>query len=244
MTIGRLAYKQEDRRHAAECYEEALALHRHLGNRMSIALTLDALGELAHVQGDQALALSRYRESLGLWQELDHKWGSAEALAGIAAIAAHQGLWELAARLCGSVDALCEGVNVVLPPVARREYAKTIAAVKAGIDPDTALAARETGRERAPEELLADVLAVEAAIVDARPSSGVLPFGPELEALLTHREREVLDLLVAGHSNQAIADLLFISVPTVKVHVTHILSKLGLSSRAEVIAYAAQLGHR
>lgn len=244
MTIGRLAYKQGDRRDAAECYEEALALQRDLGNRMSMALTLDALGELAHVQGDQALALSRYRESLSLWQELDHKWGTAEALAGIAAIAAHQGSWELAARLCGAVDALCEGVNVVLPPVARREYAKTIAAVKAGIGPDTAQAARETGRERAPDELLADVLAVEAEIVGASPPSGVLPYGRAIESMLTHREREVLDLLVAGHSNQAIADLLFISVPTVKVHVTHILSKLGLSSRSAVIAHAAQLGTR
>lgn len=240
MTVGRLAYKQGDRRQAAECYEEALALQRQLGNRMSMALTLDALGELAHFQGDQALALSRYRESLALWQELGHMWGSAEALAGIAAIAAHQGLWELAARLCGAVDALCEAVNVVLPPVARREYTKTIAAVNATIGPDTALAAREAGRVNPWDEIHTDVLAVEAAIVNLRPAGVVLPTGRVLDSVLTHREREVLELLVAGRSNQEIADALFISVATVKVHVTHILSKLDLSSRAAVIAYAAR----
>ncbi len=55
---------------------------------------------------------------------------------------------------------------------------------------------------------------------------------------LTDREREVLDLVVQGHSNQQIAETLVISVATVKAHVSNILSKLQVSSRAEAIAYA------
>jgi NarL family two-component system response regulator LiaR len=55
---------------------------------------------------------------------------------------------------------------------------------------------------------------------------------------LTEREREVLDLLVQGHSNQHIAEAMFISVATVKAHISSILSKLGVSSRTEAIAYA------
>src|SRR5665811_1834860 len=243
MTIGRLAYKQGNQDHAAACYEEALVLQRQLGNRMSTALTLDALGELAHDQGDQVLALSRYREGLGLWHELGHTWGSAEALAGIATIAAHQGLWELAARLCGAVDALCESVNVVLPPVAHREYEKTIAAVEAGIGADSAQVAREAGRARTPEEVLADVTVVETAIATTRPLSVALSEGAAGESALTPREMEVLELLVAGRSNRAIADALFISVATVKVHVTHILGKLGVSSRTALIASSLGRDH-
>jgi NarL family two-component system response regulator LiaR len=55
---------------------------------------------------------------------------------------------------------------------------------------------------------------------------------------LTEREREVLHLVVQGQSNQQIADGMFISLATVKAHISNILSKLGVSSRAEAIAFA------
>ena len=55
---------------------------------------------------------------------------------------------------------------------------------------------------------------------------------------LTEREREVLNLVVQGQSNQQIADAMVISVATVKAHISSILSKLQVSSRAEAIAYA------
>ena len=55
---------------------------------------------------------------------------------------------------------------------------------------------------------------------------------------LTSRELEVLRLVAQGHSNQQIADVLFISVPTVKSHLTNLLGKLGLPSRSAATAYA------
>jgi NarL family two-component system response regulator LiaR len=55
---------------------------------------------------------------------------------------------------------------------------------------------------------------------------------------LTEREREVLNLVVQGQSNRQIADAMVISIATVKAHVSNILSKLQVSSRAEAIAYA------
>ena len=55
---------------------------------------------------------------------------------------------------------------------------------------------------------------------------------------LTEREREVLNLVVQGFSNQQIADHLVVSLATVKAHISNILSKLQVSSRAEAIAYA------
>lgn len=55
---------------------------------------------------------------------------------------------------------------------------------------------------------------------------------------LTEREREVLHLVVQGQSNQQIADHLIVTVATVKAHISSILSKLQVSSRAEAIAFA------
>ena len=62
----------------------------------------------------------------------------------------------------------------------------------------------------------------------------------KLAANLTRREREVLALLVQGMSNPEIAERLVISRSTVKVHISSILSKLGVSSRAEAISVAIQ----
>ena len=55
---------------------------------------------------------------------------------------------------------------------------------------------------------------------------------------LTEREMEVLNLVVQGKSNQQIAESMFLSLATVKAHISKILSKLQVSSRAEAIAYA------
>ena len=55
---------------------------------------------------------------------------------------------------------------------------------------------------------------------------------------LTQREKEVLEHVAEGKSNQEVADDLFISVKTVETHKTNILSKLGLRNTAELVKYA------
>jgi len=59
---------------------------------------------------------------------------------------------------------------------------------------------------------------------------------------LTEREREVLRLIGQGHTNQEIADILCLSINTVQTHRTHIMNKLNLHSRAELMKYAVRLG--
>ena len=59
---------------------------------------------------------------------------------------------------------------------------------------------------------------------------------------LSPREKEVLNLLAEGYSNKEIADKLVISQSTVHTHRTNLMSKLGLSSRRELIQYARDHG--
>jgi two-component system, NarL family, response regulator NreC len=59
---------------------------------------------------------------------------------------------------------------------------------------------------------------------------------------LSDREREVLRLLALGHTNQEIAQQLYISVRTAETHRAHIMQKLRLSSRAELVRYAIAQG--
>jgi two-component system, NarL family, response regulator NreC len=62
------------------------------------------------------------------------------------------------------------------------------------------------------------------------------------ESPLSEREREVLALLALGHTNHEIAKKLFISVRTAEAHRAHIMKKLGLQTRAELVRYAIANG--
>jgi DNA-binding NarL/FixJ family response regulator len=64
----------------------------------------------------------------------------------------------------------------------------------------------------------------------------------EAASALTEREREVLVLLAAGHSNREIASSLFVSLPTVKTHLAHIYAKLGAKNRNEALGRAVAGG--
>ncbi len=59
---------------------------------------------------------------------------------------------------------------------------------------------------------------------------------------LTEREREILKLVAEGLTNSQIGELLFISPKTVDTHRTHIMDKLNLHSRAELVKYAMRRG--
>lgn len=79
-----------------------------------------------------------------------------------------------------------------------------------------------------------------------RPAPGA-PVPPEPVAgpspdLLSPREREILLLIARGDSNKLIARALDIAETTVKIHVQHILRKLGLSSRVQAAVYATSRG--
>ena len=64
---------------------------------------------------------------------------------------------------------------------------------------------------------------------------------PGLVDPLTSRELEVLEMLAAGRSNQAIASQLVVTLDTVKKHVSHVLGKLGAGNRTEAVARAREL---
>lgn len=63
-----------------------------------------------------------------------------------------------------------------------------------------------------------------------------------LHQQLTARERDILGLLAKGYDNQTIADESFISLKTVKTHVSNILSKLNVSDRTQAVVYAFEHG--
>jgi DNA-binding CsgD family transcriptional regulator len=73
------------------------------------------------------------------------------------------------------------------------------------------------------------------------PRAGGLP-DPAGGFGLTQRERDVLGLVCAGCTNRQIAERLFISPKTAGLHVSHILAKLGVTTRGEAAALVHRLG--
>jgi DNA-binding NarL/FixJ family response regulator len=95
------------------------------------------------------------------------------------------------------------------------------------------------GQERPLDDVIAEALALATALSQSStPNSN----GSTRRLGLTPREVDVLGLVAGGSSNREIADALFISVPTVKRHLTNILGKLGVSSRTDAAAFARAHG--
>ncbi len=115
-----------------------------------------------------------------------------------------------------------------------------------------AFAAGATGymlKEAADAELVQAVREVANGGRYVHPTLGARLAQAEVEATrraaddpLSDREREVLRLLALGHTNQEIAKQLFISVRTAETHRAHIMQKLGLGTRAELVRYALANG--
>ena len=104
-------------------------------------------------------------------------------------------------------------------------------------------------KEAADTELVAAIREVASGNQYVHPSLGARLAAAEAESRhgidddpLSDREREVLRLLALGHTNQEIAKLLYISVRTAETHRAHIMQKLRLSTRAELVRYALAHG--
>ncbi len=104
-------------------------------------------------------------------------------------------------------------------------------------------------KEAADTEVVGAVRAVAAGERYVHPTLGARLVAAEAEERkraeadpLSEREREVLRLLALGHTNQEIAKMLYISVRTAETHRAHIMQKLRLTSRAELVRYALENG--
>jgi two-component system response regulator NreC len=104
-------------------------------------------------------------------------------------------------------------------------------------------------KEAADEEVVSAVREIADGGRYVHPALGARMVAAEAEERaaaeadpLSEREREVLRLLALGHTNQEIAEQLYISVRTAESHRAHIMQKLRLSTRAELVRYALAHG--
>ena len=104
-------------------------------------------------------------------------------------------------------------------------------------------------KEAVDAEVVGAIQRVAAGDHYVHPALGARLVAAEAEAKareeadpLSDREREVMRLLALGHTNQEIAKMLYISVRTAETHRAHIMQKLRISTRAELVRYALTQG--
>ena len=215
-------------------------------------LSLDGRLEVAGEAGDLGEALrclSQVKPDLVL---LDNHLPGVRGVDGIGAIkdalpgvrvlmlTVSENAEDLAAALQGGAD------GYLLKTMESEQLAETIEKVMTGdsvISPEMLTKLVSAFRQRPPSAPAphAPAPAVAAAPAPPPPSAPVEAPPQGLE-LLSPREREILLLIARGDSNKAIGRTLDIAETTVKIHVQHILRKLGLTSRVQAAVLAANSG--
>ncbi|GAA2747291.1 ATP-binding protein [Kitasatospora cinereorecta] len=197
----------------------------------SWALWALAFLELGH---DLDRAEAAAKEALAVHGRMQSKLGAGFTLETLAWVSARQGRGARAATLFGAVAAAWRQMGATpdgfLPvAAAHRHHVALVREALGGERFETAF--RQGERMTAPRALDYALETPGAAKPEPRASG---PRSP-----LTPRERQVAELLAEGLSNKEIAARLVVSTRTAETHVDHILSKLGLTSRAQVAAWSA-----
>ena len=245
--LGVVAWGRGDRRRADALLREALGVQRAAGDlAYGAAESLGFLGLIACEQGDLPRSVELQRESLSLHLEMGIKEDLAANLANAAMLASAARRPTAAARLFGAALGQREAIGNPFKLPERAVYERVIAAARAGLHAEDFAAASDAGRALSLAEAVAEAFAlldeIGSQATAGAPSSRPGPVAPEPLAGLTAREREVLGLLVAGHTDREIAEALFISPRTAQAHVANIFAKLGVSTRTAAVATALQTG--
>jgi non-specific serine/threonine protein kinase len=223
---------------AVDLAEEAQELAEAEGFAYMRGANIITLADAVRGTGDWARAEDLYRQGLQLGLEHHEQRNVAVALAGCAALAAARMQAAEAARLCGAASAVLERLGSSLTPGGQLSYEAAETMARSALSETAYLAAWNEGRLLTLEEAVGHACAAVSGGPDVRTFLPAKP-GP---SVLSPREQEVLALLASGHTNQQIADALFISRRTVTNHVASILAKLGVPSRAAAAAYAVRHG--
>jgi non-specific serine/threonine protein kinase len=214
---------------------QGLDLAEPAGDTLLCALLGTLVGVLEWQLGDLEGAEVRLADAVRVRDRLDTVWGLVNSMDGLAWVASSSGRLERSARLLGAVDAMWRGLGIVPVPYWQVHRDACVASVRAGLGETRYRACFDEGAALDRREQVALALH-DVLLPKSRPAS---PAASSDGFELTSRELEVARLVAEGLSNPAIASALFVSVATVKTHVSHILQKLALDSRVQLAGWAA-----
>jgi predicted ATPase/DNA-binding CsgD family transcriptional regulator len=221
---------REDMEIARAASAEGLRLSREAGDEYQVEAMLRNLGMIEIMTGDVNAARAPFVGALRVARHIDNRLAQYWSLAPLGWHAAKSGQPRLAAQLLGAAETLATqtGANIMGPAVPLLIQAKesAVAALGARVFEAEFDAGKRLNREAALQLALG-----ESDGAGSQPAEGFVA-GP-----LAKREAEIGRLVAEGLSNKQIGARLFISDRTVATHVSNIMNKLGLNSRAQIAVW-------
>jgi DNA-binding NarL/FixJ family response regulator len=212
------------RRWAAEGVSTAVGWH--------LALALTTRARVAIAQDEPDRAERDAHDALACAAEVEAYLGISDTLECLADLAAEADSHREAARLFGAAAAIRQRMGAVRFKVWDASYEASVAALRNAMGQEDFEAAWAEGA----------ALSTEEAIAYAQRGRGERKRPPSGWESLTPTERDVVRLVSEGLANNDIATRLFVSPRTVQTHLTHIYTKLGLTSRVQLVQEAARHG--
>jgi DNA-binding CsgD family transcriptional regulator len=200
------------------------------GWHQSLALTTRALAAI--FQGEPEQADRDAHDALAILAGMRAYGGAPGALECLAALAVDSGSHREAARFSGAADAIRQRTGEVRFKIFDAAYEASVAALRDAMGEKDFESAWAEGAGLSADEAIA--YAQRRRGERKRPTRGW--------ASLTPTERDVVRLVSEGLANNDIATRLFVSPRTVQTHLTHVYTKLGLSSRVQLAQEAARHG--
>jgi predicted ATPase/DNA-binding CsgD family transcriptional regulator len=243
--FGEIALRRGDIPRARFLLEAGLKRHQQLGDPQGQARIYALLAQAAASEHDYTLARNLAIQSLEMARNVYDSGSLILCLEELADVVAGQGEPTWAARLWGAAERYREASYAPLPLVDRLGRARHIEQAQGLLGKQLFAERWAEGRNMTAEEAIAAFPTPDRA----SKAQGLAPGRPGRTSMtqplldpLSQRELEVLQLLAGGASNQEIATVLVVAPGTVKLHVSHILSKLGVKSRIRAILRARDLG--
>ena len=228
LSLGTLSVRQKRYPEAAEHFQSCADLWRECGYQTGIAEVMADLGAVAVITGDREVAASYLLTSVTMYRTLGVLLRSPELIEAAAGLA----------LVCGNLDQARQWLGAAT--TFRAAIGSHVWSTWAGHLEQWRATARPNeapvmGRAPSMAEAIDEIWGWLSTLPSVAPDGDSVP-------RLTRRELEVLGLITAGLSDQAIADRIFISRRTVSRHVSSILAKLKLESRTAAAVLAVREG--
>ena len=202
------------------------------GNAIALASSLVTRAKVERDDANRASAEDDCHRALATFDAASARLEVIAILELLGCIAGDLESWVEAARLLAAADAARAEVGAVLSAFDQRSHDDVFARLRSELDATEFDDAWAEGAAMSLEDGVA--YATRGRGERKRPSTGW--------ESLTPAELEVVRLVAAGATNRDVGEQLFIATNTVKAHLSHVFAKLGVSSRTELAALAAQRG--
>jgi non-specific serine/threonine protein kinase len=231
---GDLARLEQNYRRAEIAYTESIAILRDIGAVHDLSSALHNQGHTCLHLGDFERAHALFSESIMSQLAQRNTPGVAECLIGFAAMATVCNLPAAGARLLSAAIAIGGERVATAWAATRMEYEYYLAL----------LTPQLTDTELQTEQDIGRTLTLDQAVEYTQnlPLKSAARLARKRRDELSVREREIAALIGQGKSNAEIAGELVLSKRTIETHIGNILSKLGMTQRAQIVRWAIQSG--